>query len=171
LRLSVPGPVTGARRYARDDGAWLCGFLIRAIVCWKYVQVKDLEAEKQGVQEALKAALLMLSERFSHNPSAQNAHSNTVPASKPDIVTPRLESVAVSSVCCVRLLLLLCHDHCFVVTFYVECSWRYNKAKKLCRTSSTSSPPWCSNGKSLCYHSATHRQRQKRLHPDLISAH
>jgi hypothetical protein len=66
--------------------------------------VKDLEAEKQGVQEALKAALLMLSERFSHNPSAQNAHSNTVPASKPDIVTPRLESVAVSSVCCVRLL-------------------------------------------------------------------
>jgi len=80
------------------------------------VQVKDLEAEKQGVQEALKAALLMLSERFSHNPSAQNAHSNTVPANEPDIVAPRLESVAVSSVCVrarwllVCLLILLCHD-------------------------------------------------------------
>lgn len=64
------------------------------------MQVQDLEAEKQGVQEAVRAALLMMSERCSHNPAsspAQHARSNTVLANEPDIVTPRLESVAVSN--------------------------------------------------------------------------
>ena len=69
----------------------------------KYLQVQDLEAEKQGVQVALKAALLMLSERNSRSSETsphKDEDTSLAPANDAEI-TSRLDSVAVSSLWCV----------------------------------------------------------------------
>jgi len=77
----------------------------------KNLQVQDLEAEKQGVQEALKAALQMMSER---NPRSSERSSERSPQKNEDTrasaaqandaeISTRIESAAVSNVGCVLL--------------------------------------------------------------------